>query len=289
MTAPNRFVAEPAAWLKPFVHSYWGIARDLSQVGGFTVTPDRFPELICFANPPMAKDKTGRRRLPACAFIGLLSHPLHLEMRGMVRCASIRLYAWSGGMVLREAEQHPDREWYAGPRALAVRLPRVRDALKRGAWTEIPPLFDEALAEAFSSPPSGAGIEAARAFSERTGEASPGTERVAERLDYSRRQVERQVRAVTGISPKQLSSLVRFQFVRDALWAEPLSELASLAIDAGYADQAHMTREFKKYAGQTPLAFRRHCSRLKRVLNAQNVAFVQDRDQKKDQGSQHDD
>lgn len=179
-------------------------------------------------------------------------------------------------MFLREADRS-GRAWLPAPSTFTKWLPAVQDALKRGAWAEIPPLFDAVLTEAFSSPPPRSAMAAARAFSEKPEDPSPGIGAIAERLKYSRRQVERQVQSVTGISPKRLSSLARFHFMRDALWAEPNSQLALLALNAGYADQAHMTREFKKYSGQTPSDFRRNCTRLKRLADKADVAFIQDR------------
>ena len=86
------------------------------------------------------------------------------------------------------------------------------------------------------------------------------------------------MRALTHRSPKQLTSLTRFQFVRDTLWAQPDVKLAMLAFDAGYADQAHPTRHFRRYSGQSPGEFIRDSVRLKASLRHQdgNVAFLQD-------------
>ena len=102
-----------------------------------------------------------------------------------------------------------------------------------------------------------------------------GTGGVAERQTLSRRQIERQVRALTNRSPKQLVCLTRFQFVRDTLWARPETELDWLALEAGYADQAHLSRHFRRYAGQSPSQFKRDNARLQAARRA-DVAIVQD-------------
>ena len=62
------------------------------------------------------------------------------------------------------------------------------------------------------------------------------------------------------------------------LWAKPDVELAMLAFDAGYADQAHLTRHFRRYSGQSPGEFIRDGLRLKASLRRQGeeVAFLQD-------------
>lgn len=71
-----------------------------------------------------------------------------------------------------------------------------------------------------------------------------------EPLGLSDRQVRRRVKRVTGLGKKQLAALRR---ARDATGLvkqdRPLSEVA---VAAGYADQAHMTRAMRRIAGLTP-------------------------------------
>ena len=63
-------------------------------------------------------------------------------------------------------------------------------------------------------------------------------------------------RAACGLAPKRHAGLMRFQaLLRDAGPAAP--SWAALAADAGYADQAHMTRQFARWAGMTPGQYRR--------------------------------
>ena len=77
---------------------------------------------------------------------------------------------------------------------------------------------------------------------------------LARRFSISGRHVGRLCRAATGLSPKQLARLVRFQAVLRALAAAPARNLASLAADHGYYDQAHLTGEFRALLGATPAA-----------------------------------
>jgi AraC-like DNA-binding protein len=43
---------------------------------------------------------------------------------------------------------------------------------------------------------------------------------------------------------------------------DPTLSLARVALDSGFADQAHFTRDFGRFAGLTPSAFRRSISQL---------------------------
>jgi len=87
---------------------------------------------------------------------------------------------------------------------------------------------------------------------------SARTEAVAADVGLSERQLRRRVRAAAGYGPKTLQRVLRFQrFVRmlDAAAGPP--DLASAAAAAGYADQAHLTRECSALSGLTPTALAR--------------------------------
>jgi AraC-like DNA-binding protein len=73
---------------------------------------------------------------------------------------------------------------------------------------------------------------------------------------YSHRGFIDLFRQATGLTPKRYARLMRFQALLSALRAQPTASLGTLAYDAGYADQAHMTREFRQFAGVTPSDYR---------------------------------
>ena len=72
--------------------------------------------------------------------------------------------------------------------------------------------------------------------------------RLAGELSISPRTLRREVAAEAGVPPKALARVFRFRY---ALTCSSPS-LAMLAAAAGYADQAHMTREFAVLAGLSP-------------------------------------
>jgi AraC-like DNA-binding protein len=74
---------------------------------------------------------------------------------------------------------------------------------------------------------------------------------------------------------KDVSGLMRFEQVRNRLWQQPTANLAGLAQELGYADQAHLSREFKRYSGTTPAAFARKAKQTQQVVKDDFVAFVQ--------------
>lgn len=85
-----------------------------------------------------------------------------------------------------------------------------------------------------------------------------GTARVQEAarlLGCSRRHVSGTVRTALGVTPKEYQRLLRFEAARGGLVAAARAgavSLAAVAAASGFADQAHLTREWRAMAGCTP-------------------------------------
>jgi AraC-like DNA-binding protein len=76
---------------------------------------------------------------------------------------------------------------------------------------------------------------------------------LADSLGWSARRLHREITATCGYGPKMLQRIVRMQrTLRLARRRAAPLRLATLALDAGYADQAHMTRELRDLTGFTP-------------------------------------
>lgn len=80
-------------------------------------------------------------------------------------------------------------------------------------------------------------------------------ETLASTLGLSRRQLERRFLDVVGMPPKAYAGIRRWQHALVLLRMQPTLPLATLALNAGYSDQSHMTREFRCLVGQPPRAF----------------------------------
>ena len=75
---------------------------------------------------------------------------------------------------------------------------------------------------------------------------------VARDVAVTGRQLRRMFTEQVGLGPKALQRIARFQrFLRRADAGRPVA-LADSAVEAGYADQAHLTRETRELAGVTP-------------------------------------
>jgi AraC-like DNA-binding protein len=73
-------------------------------------------------------------------------------------------------------------------------------------------------------------------------------------VDVPERTLRRHIEQASGLSFKTLAAVLRFQRTIRLLAApaNPGLSLAQAALEGGYSDQAHMTREFRRYGGFTP-------------------------------------
>ena len=82
---------------------------------------------------------------------------------------------------------------------------------------------------------------------------SAGVAEVAERVYVSERQLQRRFTERIGYGPKTFQRIARFQRALGQLGREGAGPgLAGAAASAGYADQAHLTRETRRLAGLSP-------------------------------------
>jgi methylphosphotriester-DNA--protein-cysteine methyltransferase len=86
----------------------------------------------------------------------------------------------------------------------------------------------------------------------------------------TRRQLERDFRSHLGLSPGTYARLARFQRAASAVSAG--QRMVDVALDTGYADQAHMSRDFKTYSGLTPRALAVQGARPGRALLREGLA-----------------
>ncbi len=252
-------MTEPAA----LAYAEWPAARALrtwvAAYWTFTVRADQAP--FDHRVPPTggAVLAMNLRGGPA-VLVGPRTSPLVIPVQGGDRYVGIHLWpgvhrAWLGraGQPLRE-RQLPlanllDGAWVAGlERAL-------RDGAVEGRWSEL----DQALAGRGLGAPLDPSVLAAvaRVIAD-AGQSPVGS--LAASVGLSPTQFRRRFLAAVELTPKELARLRRVRAsagdaVQGGRWA-------AIAAERGYADQAHLVREFQELLGLPPEAFRRQGSRM---------------------------
>ncbi len=260
--------------LQDTIKCFW---YDSSERGAlpsdFEVIPDGYAEIIFyFGSLTSISYNDGFQQLPSPFIMGLLNQPAVFSSNNRLEIIAVRCFPWtvfdllglpSGKDGLRIFE-HPITRLQPVLNEL-VRAGRIDDAIAR-----VKQYFLDARSQvAGNSMLFKAGV----AMREANG--TMPVSQVATAAHATVRTLERKFKQSSGYTVKDVSALMRFEQVRNQLWLHPDANLAGLALELGYTDQSHLSREFKRYSGTTPAAFARNARKRKLVVSRNFVAFIQ--------------
>ncbi|MEO8452233.1 MAG: DUF6597 domain-containing transcriptional factor, partial [Gemmatimonadota bacterium] len=222
------------------------------ESGPSPVLPDGRAELIVHLGDPFEHHPGAGepRRQPRVLFAGQLSEPLDLRPTGSVAVLGVRFRPAGAAALLPFSQEEMAGRWGSldelAPRFAREFVPRVLDA---ATPAEAALAADAVLARAVDDAADPAVAWAANSIVE-----SGGSHRVADvarTLGLSERQFARRFRRQVGLGPKLLGRISRFQRVFEAFDRRP-GGWATIAAQCGYYDGAHLIRDFRDFAGETP-------------------------------------
>lgn len=221
------------------------------------VAPDGCCEIVFhLGDPPGAGGGGSFERQPEAFVYGPLDRALILRRHSGLNMRAVRLTPWGIGALTR------------GARAMTGLAVSVRDALGDTGARLDEAARRQGTLEAFAMSAFALLLDrAARrdALPERAlmglmqscaASTPPTLEALSGATGLTRRTLERRFSAMTGLPPGSWLRIRRFQQARTHV-AGGHRALADIALEAGYADQAHMTREFQRYEAISPAALRR--------------------------------
>lgn len=88
-------------------------------------------------------------------------------------------------------------------------------------------------------------------------------------LHVSNRQLERLFREHTGVTPKSMASMMRYQYLWNDILRRPDFRIMDAVQKYGYTDQSHLLRDFRKYHSMNPEQAKKYAWK--------DVGFLQDR------------
>lgn len=242
----NYIEIEPCDALKPYIRCFWGskhnrAAFDAHRNKKTLVIPDICMDIIVTGN--QSANSTGSH------FCGINNFSYFVDESDNF-CFGIRFYAWSAVLFADESMNgvlnaffNADAYFSGFSRELTEKLFNAKSIYERKAIAE------EFLLHKLNAKHENFDIMNSLYYIINNN----GNAGVAELSDYcvmSKRQLERKFVENTGVSPKQMINLIRYQL----LWQECLKENFNI-MDAvekfGYYDQSHLIREFRKYHGMS--------------------------------------
>jgi AraC-like DNA-binding protein len=247
----------PAVRLRRYVRCYWALdAAAPDGTAAQRVLPDGCVEVIINLGAQFLRyDAAGRiERQPRTLLVGPTTRHMSIAPTGAIRLVGIR-FAPGGALPFLAAS--PAELCDAAPPLDDVGLrfePGLPERLAGAHGGTEASILDQALL---------AQLDRARRYTDRRVTASVRAAFAMQRplrvdalvqlTGWGPRQLERQFRNSVGFGPKTLCRLARFQRVVRAVESagEGTPGWAQLALDSGYADQSHLAREFREFAGTT--------------------------------------
>lgn len=236
----------PPAALRDAVVCFWSLRGQGAGAGSpWRILPDGCFDLLLPLAGEVERGGAGER-IHEPRVIGPMTRSLEVRSRGRIELVGIRFRPGPASRLL----PLPALRDLAVPAADLVGGTEVlSDRVRACPVPERPARLAEwlmgALARARVEPTDGS---LARRL------AAVGTARVrdlAGSLGLSERQLHRRTLALWGLSPAETRSLGRFRTALARLHGGR-STLSEVAHACGYADHAHMTREFVRFSGQPP-------------------------------------
>jgi AraC-like DNA-binding protein len=194
---------------------------------------------------------------PRCVVFGIRKHPVCLETgRGWTHRLQVQFNA--GGL---RRFTGTSAAAYAGKIVPAAGL-FSEDSIERlagdlsaaGAFEERVGILDRFLLDCFLPPTT-----AERAIHQLAARicANPDVPLggLLQNLPVSLRQTERYFQRLVGVSPRSLARISRFDHAKKELLARQGNTLTDVGLTAGYFDQAHFGREFRRLADMAPGAY----------------------------------
>jgi AraC-like DNA-binding protein len=253
----------PSADLAPYVQCLWELEDCTGTALAEPIFPDGRVEIVIHLGdrPVMAN---GLSAQPDVIVVGQMTSAVRLQPVTRLHAVGVR-FTPTGARSWFEAPLHELTDRVAAMEDISrVTAMKLRDAVHQVPTPQervrrIERVLRTALRTVLTAPRS---IEhAVHLTLAHSGRLT--VDALARACNASTRQLERQYLQIVGLTPKAFARTVRFQrALRDLQRGVPAAEAAAIG---GFADQAHLAREFRRFAGASA-----------RQVDLAHVAFLQD-------------
>ena len=249
----------PAASLRQHVRCIWRFEADPGEAQDpERIVPDGRCELVLHYGDPFVESSRGRPESvqPLALLAGQLSRPLWLRATGSAGVLGVRFHpagarAFLGLSMASVTDCRVPLQslWPEEARALTARIAQANSEER----IDVAQQFVAARIRMSESPIDDAVAKCATAIESRRGRCN--VEQMMAASGLGRRQLERRFSDAVGLSPKRFAAVLRLRSVFDVLQEDPRADWTDAALAAGYFDQSHLIRDFRRFVGCTPAQF----------------------------------
>ncbi len=249
----NYMEFEPCAALKPYIRCFWGAKEPYSPAARIVppqklVIPDTCMDIIFNVNYTENRIKN--------TFCGICDTSFYskeaVDPNLMLSIFGIRFYAWSAVLFSDESMKSvKNRNVDAG--AYFSRMKRELEQLFfdiTDIHTRIAITQDYLLKHIHQDRENPAVMTAVCEILQNEGNISMA--QLAQQTFTGTRQLERLFKEYIGTSPKQFSSLIRYQYLWSHIVHTDQLNILDEVFRLGYTDQSHLLRDFKRFHTLTP-------------------------------------
>ena len=251
------FAHGPSADLSAVIKHFWYLEYRGGDPDPETILPDGCPEIVFNLADRFKRIDSERPVLqPTALLAGQISRGITIMPTGNVRLFGVRLQPTGAFMIsgIRQAElkdKLPGVDEIFGSRGK-----ELEDAINTSpGHPEMAAAFESFVRSALTRNKrrtDGARV-ACDMIGRRNGAISVRS--VAAELGRSERSLERDFREHVGLSPKVFARIIRFQNAVRRIENATDQKMIEAALASGYFDQPHMIRDFREFAGKSPLEY----------------------------------
>ena len=236
--------------------------------------PLAVPLIISFGTPftiALGREPDAADRQHSFA-AGLYAGAVHIESDGAAECVQVDFtplgaYRFFGGAVVDLAARMIE----VGD-VLGAEGARLRERLgATSGWQRRFDLVEDFVTRRANYLPSPELEFAYRRLTQSRGGIRIAT--LAEEIGWSRKHLVDRFRSEFGLAPKSIARMMRFHHACALARTGTSSGWAGIAADSGFADQAHLVREFAVLAGEPPTAWARRLALTDSRLTRPQPAF----------------
>lgn len=244
----------PHSALSPYVIDYSGYRESGTREVWRRELPSSFIPLIINFGPPFTiRDAPDREADYGSFTAGVYAGPVIVGSQGSAHCLQVNFSPLGALRFFRVAQSEIAGRTLAlddllGPGGNLL-VDELRDAPD---WQHRFAVLDRFIAARFEKArePNAMVRQVWHGLLKDRGAVSIGA--LAQDAGISRRHLAKLFRAEIGATPKTMARILRFENARSMARNVPRLGWADLAYAAGYADQAHLVREFRELSGLSP-------------------------------------